>query len=41
LIAAAPDRALARMIEEEARKLNSQVAKQQQLLAAETKRAKK
>ncbi len=41
LIAAAPDRAMAKIIEEEARKLRSQIAQRQQLLAAELKRTKK
>jgi hypothetical protein len=41
LMAAAPDKTIARTIEEESRKLRSQIAQRQQLLAAELKRAKK
>jgi hypothetical protein len=41
LIAAAPDRAIAKTVEEEARKLRSQIAQRQQLLTAELKRTKK
>jgi spore coat protein H len=41
LIAAAPDKAIAKTIEEESRKLRAQIVQRQQLLAAELKRAKK